>query len=158
MNIKLYVNNSDNNVINKNIVEMLSIDGYFRDPDNILNPNLTLEGDWNVIHTCNYVYIPQFARYYFIVDKLCVGTNYTENVRRDVITLSLKVDVLESFKTSILNQTAYIERQQNLWNLYLNDSFIQTQSNIIRVLRNFPNGLTDEELILIVAGNSDTPV
>ena len=86
----------------------------------ILKPTLILQSS-NSLAGYNYMYISDFGRYYFIDD--IVSKN---NVIWEV---SGHVDVLETYKTAILNNTAVIRRQQQKYNLYLNDPDFMTYNN-----------------------------
>jgi len=59
------------------------------------------------------MYIAEFERYYFIDDIVSVNNNKWE--------VSGHVDVLETYKTGILANSAVIRRQTNIFNTYLND-------------------------------------
>lgn len=83
----------------------------------VLKPTLVLQSS-SSLAGFNYMYIPDFQRYYFIDD--IVSKN---NVIWEV---SGHVDVLETYKADILRQEAVIRRQQNKYNLYLNDPDFMT--------------------------------
>ena len=78
----------------------------------VLKPTLVLQSS-SSLAGFNYMYIPDFQRYYFIDD--IVSKN---NVIWEV---SGHVDVLETYKQGILSNTAILKRQQNKYNTYLND-------------------------------------
>ena len=56
------------------------------------------------IFDCNYCYIPKFNRYYYIQNVVSEYTN--------LFTIELKVDVLMSYKTDILNQVGLVNRNE----------------------------------------------
>jgi hypothetical protein len=63
------------------------------------------------------------------------------------------VDVLESFKTQIKSQTAIVDKQESLSNLYFNDGSFRKDSREFYTVKTFPNGFNDNsEYILITAG------
>ena len=64
------------------------------------------------------MYISEFSRYYFIDDIVSIHNNVWD--------VSGHVDVLETYKSAILNQSGVIRRQQNLYNLYLDDPEFKT--------------------------------
>lgn len=116
--VKLCHNNSPVEKIGKSIDSGLDITGcVLKDQTSILKPTIRILTNSN-IHTYNYMYIPEFERYYFIDDIVSVNNNKWE--------VSGHVDVLETYKNSILSQSAVIKRQQNKFNLYLNDPDFQT--------------------------------
>ena len=82
----------------------------------------------------NYNYIDGFARYYFVND--------VKSVRNGVWELSSHVDVLQSFRTGILNQPAIIARQEKYWNLFINDGQFKVYQNSIIGKIPFPSGFS----------------
>lgn len=83
-----------------------------KEETSILRPSIRLRATTN-IHTYNYMYIPTFERYYFIDDIKSVNNNVWE--------IAGHVDVLETYKNSILSNSAIIKRQSAQYNMYLND-------------------------------------
>lgn len=145
MDIRLYYTNSPNNKIGKNLYSETSYTGSLRDISKILKPEILIET--SSLNGFNYAYIPQFNRYYFIRD--------IESYRTGLWLVKLEVDVLESFKTAILDLNCIIEATEEYGaNDYLSDSesWVTTVKAKTDIL-NFSNGLLDEgEYILITAG------
>lgn len=67
----------------------------------------------NLATTCNYVYIPSFNRYYFVVNSVMNGR---------LLVLYLNVDVLASYRTTIFNSTQYVLRAASNWNGTIKDT------------------------------------
>lgn len=128
MQVILYRNNSENNKIGKSLTQLTSVDGTLRERTSILNPTLEIN-DNNVINA-NYAYIPDFRRFYYITD--------IESVKRELWGVSMKVDVLESFKSEIGNNEALIGRQQYNYNLYLKDDLLKFSSETFTLTKEFP--------------------
>lgn len=138
MTIRLYHNKSERIKIGKtldavNISSTNVITGTLRAGCSVTDPEITLTGvpDTFFRNSPDYVYIDEFARYYFVNGITCV--------QEGVATLSLHVDVLESFKTDILNTTAVVARQEEQYNVYLNDSMYKVYSNPYIIVKKFPN-------------------
>lgn len=111
--VKLCHNNSPVEKIGKNIDSGLDITGcVLKDQTSILKPTIRILTNSD-IYTYNYMYIAEFERYYFIDDIVSVNNNKWE--------VSGHVDVLETYKNSILANTAVVKRQAALYNTYLND-------------------------------------
>ena len=105
-----------------------------KDETSVLNPVLTFNHvNWGT-HTptnrvpnpftpsyWNYVYIVEFARYYFIDDWKYINGLWE---------CSCSVDVLASFKTAIGTQSAYIERSASASNGDLIDKLYPTKTNV----------------------------
>ena len=91
MELKIYNNNSNTNVLNKNITLVSTLDFSLKIDNSILQPVLILKNYSNG----NYCYIEEFKRYYYITDiKLLTGGLYQ---------LQLEVDVLMTYKDIIIN-------------------------------------------------------
>lgn len=144
MNITLYINKSEKNKIGKNLSNDFSLSGALRDATNIINPVILIE--LNEIGNYNYCYIPEFNRYYFITDITVIRTG--------LFAISLMVDVLESFQTSIKNLSVILLNTQNVGSSnYLSSPVFRNNVKSKTDIINFPNGLNDSgEFILITAG------
>lgn len=144
MNITLYINKSEKNKIGKNLSNDFSLSGNLRDATNIINPVILIE--LNEIGNYNYCYIPEFNRYYFITDITVIRTG--------LFAISLMVDVLESFQTSIKNLSVILLNTQNVGSSnYLSSPVFRNNVKSKTDIINFPNGLNDSgEFILITAG------
>ena len=73
MQIKFYYNSSEKNKINKSISRELTMDGNLRDECSVINPTILVEH--SNLSNYNYVYIPEFKRYYFITEMTIVRNN-----------------------------------------------------------------------------------
>ena len=79
---------------------------YLTDFENILSPTVCLDYDSAVLSSgFNYVYIPDFKRYYYIAGLSC------DDGKR--IYLNLSVDVLNTYKTGILAAPVNVIRSQS---------------------------------------------
>lgn len=116
MEVILYQNNAEINRVDKTnfLVQQLSLEGQFTSSVEMLQPVIRIEYRSNLTPTFNYVYIPSLLRYYFIDSVTLVNNGIWD--------LNLKVDVLMSYKSKILQQSAYISRNEFEYNSYLNDS------------------------------------
>ena len=91
MELKIYNNNSNTNVLSKNITLVDTLDFSLKIDNSILQPVLILKN----YSSGNYCYIEKFNRYYYITDiKLLTGGLYQ---------LQLDVDVLMTYKDIIMN-------------------------------------------------------
>lgn len=119
MVIKLYNNMSDPLKVGKTLQNELSITGDLRDKCDIEHPSIIIEG--STILNYNYAYIPDFNRYYFF-------TKPPEAIAANLMRLDLTEDYLETYKTEIRNTKAIVQRQERLFNKYLNDDEYQAYS------------------------------
>ena len=82
--------------------------------DKIIDDNIKNDLEWILEqYNSNYMEIPIFNRKYFITDIRSIG--------RDRWEVSAHVDVLDTYASAIKSNTAVIRRQENVYNLYLND-------------------------------------
>lgn len=119
MNIIFYYNSSDDNKLNKSLTQKLNLSGNLREGTSIITPTITIQVSdsqyLNVIES-NYAYISDFKRYYFITDVICAAKNLWD--------ISMKVDVLMSFKNDILYLPVILDRNEYLYNKYLSDDLL----------------------------------
>lgn len=144
--IRLAQNGSANNTIGKSVTTVQDLTGYWRDAVDIINPVIRIERSSAV--GFNYVYIADFDRWYY-VDEV----NATNN---NVLELHLSVDVLQSFAPEILAHSAILDKQEHVYNLYLNDDSIKVYQNPLVSTWKFPNQFFADgnfEFALIVAGS-----
>ena len=142
MNIYLYRNDSEDNKINKNLTLLYTMSGELKEACSIQNPIITFEA--SNLSGVNYLYIEEFDRYYFV--------NQCTVIRNDLWELSCHVDVLESFKSEILQQTAVIARQESLYNLYQEDEMFKTYSKPILDEIAFQNDFSHWKYFVALAG------
>jgi len=103
MELKLYQTLDNENVINKSLTLIHTLNIKMKTRNSIVSPIIVLSNAGNKDYTnCNYCHIDTFNRFYFIRDiEILNDTN---------VQLSLECDVLESFKNDILNSSAEINR------------------------------------------------
>lgn len=147
--VQLYRNGSPNLKVDKNITLIYTATGALRNGSSVLNPVITIEPDVpsTAIAVVNYAYIPEFERYYY------TGDPYTDT--NGLWTIPMHVDVLMSFKTGIRNQSAIVARQENVYNMYLDDGWFMAYQNpdIQPLYFSQPSPFEAEEYILVIAGS-----
>ena len=146
MTIKLYTNNSDKIVVDKSITQMGNdVSGTLREDCSVIDPVIKIEAPASFdLTSCNYAYITEFGRYYYINNIVCVG---------NLFELHMHVDVLMTYKSAIRTNTAVISRQEKYYNLYLQDGVFKQQSNPHYEIKKFPSGFSSFNLILAVSGD-----
>ena len=146
MEIKLYKNLSENNVIGKTLTQIKSVEANLKNDVSVINPTLILNYTANILES-NYCFIPKFNRYYFI-DEIVPITG-------DRCIVKCRVDVLESFKEDIKSLTVILDKTQSIYksNKYLDDGSFVVENKDFNTIYNFPNGFNEEgTFILICAG------
>lgn len=144
MMITFYTNYSEKNHLDKVLTQQGSITGTLREDCSIINPVIKIESFTNFdISTCNYCYIAEFGRYYFINNINCVNKLYE---------IHCHVDVLSTYKSCIRRNSAVISRQERNYNLYLQDGNFKTYAFPHMEIQQFPAGFGSFNLILSVSG------
>lgn len=125
MDIYLYKTVDDDNVINKTLTDELLISNVkLKSPVNINNPVLTLTANHD-LKNYNYVYIPEFEKYYFIENVTLQSNN--------INVITLRVDVLKTYEEDILNSYLYVEKE--IYHIVESDKTLEQEFNKILVIR-----------------------
>ena len=131
MKLILYNNHSEDNNINKSLIKIVELTGFLREQASLINPLILIELDpknfgaivdnnqvyvmynnvkitWDSfsskVLSANYVYIPDFNRYYFINDII--------SVRNNLWRIALSIDVSMSYKENIKELKALVTRNE----------------------------------------------
>ena len=151
MRIYLYTCNAEYNRIDKSpyLFREFQLEGVMKDETSVIDPEIIIEKTNPAKFNYNYMYIPEFNRWYYIQN--------IEHLRDKLWKISAHVDVLYTWGGSIKKSKCILERSQNISNsnLYLNDGSFVMDSRKYLLTMPFENGLDEEgELILICAGGS----
>lgn len=95
MEMTLYITKDSENVINKTKVQQDVLNIELKNIVDMINPVIVLKDPSLNMVKYNYCYLSDFKRFYFIRD--------IQTMNSDMFTLVLECDVLESFKSDILN-------------------------------------------------------
>lgn len=114
MQIVLYRNNDQHNVLSKSLTSIDTVTGHLNAPCSVENPTITFSYDVNLINA-NYAYIAAFDRYYYITGRVVDG---------DTIRVSMQVDPLMSFQSAILASDVIAERSSSTYDEYLSDPYV----------------------------------
>lgn len=144
-NIMLQRNNSEPIRMDKDIYTLGTVSGTLKDPTSIIDPIIRIQYSLSSLKNCNYLTIPEFGRSYFVQNI----TSLTNNI----LEVSCHVDVLSSFKNEIRNNVGIVKRQEQLWNLYLNDGSLKVYQNPYIITKEFPSGFSTQEFVLGMAGS-----
>ena len=143
--ISLFKTASENNRVVKDLTDEKQLSGELRNQTSVLNPSIRIESADNIAGY-NYCYIPEFGRYYYIVDITSVRTRVWE--------VSMRCDVLMSYKDEIkgLNVILNNTQETGLSNYLASPNWV----NLVKTktdIKVFPSGLREQgEFILITAG------
>lgn len=145
MIIELYKNNSDNNVVNKNITKVGEINVRLKEPVEREAPQLLVSGV--IDDSYDYLYIPEWNRYYYV--------EYKRQYSQSIYLVNTKIDVLKSFRSKILSARAIVEHCETLKNNYVNDSTWVSDVRRTTNIKNFSSGFEDDpKFVLITAGTT----
>lgn len=148
---------SPHNQLSKKFNVIYELEGTLKDSCDVLNPTITLRTGSTpdpaiyvpTITKCNYMYIENFNRYYYITDF-----NVSRNV---VLNVSGHVDVLMTYKNQIRNNTGLILRSATDFNKLLDDGCFKVYSDDIISVQKFSGStFTRGSFVLAVAGSSQS--
>ena len=144
MDILLYTNNSDNNVLNKDIVFQKQIVCYANKENiDILSPDILLSYIDIKALNINYCYIKELNRYYFI--------NSYKYEKNHLLKLTLQTDVLMTFRDNILLSSGVVKNTKNIQNYNSNFEVLDTSTEKIITFEN--NLFSNENKLYLVAVN-----
>lgn len=144
--ITLQNNTSPINKIGKSLSTITTLQGTLRNESEVLNPTILIESDSSILNA-NYLTISEFSRSYFIEE--------IESIRTGLWLVKAHVDVLETYKSKILSNSGVILRQENNFNLLLNDGVFKCRQDPRIFYRDFPSGLGNFNYVLITGGSGE---
>lgn len=143
--IMLQRNASEKNKVDKTLTSITTMTGTLKNETSIIDPVIFFEASLSDLKNCNYCTISEFGRSYFV--------NNIRSIRNGLVELTCHVDVLSTYKSQIREQFALVKRQENYWNLYLNDGSFKVYQNPMVLTKLFPSGFTSPHFVLAVAGS-----
>ena len=144
--ISLFKTASENNRVVKVLTDEKQLSGELRQQTSVLSPKIRIESAENIAGY-NYCYISEFGRYYYITDITSVRTNVWE--------VSMRCDVLMSYKVQIKALRPIIEREEVGQSAGLVDNDLPININKKVQKFYFPNGFTkDIQYVLTTSGGA----
>jgi hypothetical protein len=146
MVLTLYTNKSSDDVVTKDITQLVSLTGTLREGCSIIDPVIRIsDSQFNNSHaaSCNYAKVDEFGRYYFVNDIVSNGKFWE---------IHMHCDVLSSFQTDLKKLDAIIARNENKYNLYLQDGLMKTYANPHYQIIQFPSGFETQQFVFAVVG------
>ena len=141
----LYINESDNNRINKTLREVARVNIILKDDTNNITPTIIISRATTI--DFNYIYIADFNRYYFVTSSAYSQQKYIVN---------LSVDVLRTYKNDIYNLNVIANRSSSRFNLYQTDAEISFLNKNDIITMPFPGGFSGLSMILAVNGGNQS--
>lgn len=139
MNCNLYFNHSTENKLNKVLTDKGTRTILFLDSVNFSNPIITVK---TLPTDVNYCYIERLGRYYFIES--------VRNLKNELFELSLKCDVLMTYKNDIEKSKAIIIESTNEINPNNTDYIAEKNINVNEIVLENPFTENSDVLITIV--------
>lgn len=140
----LQKNSSPLNKVDKSLSPVITVEGTLRNETEVVNPIILLE--LNSFPDANYLTIDAFHRSYFIED--------VKSVRNGIWEVHAHSDPLYSFRNQLRSNTGLILRQENKWDLYLNDGVFKCRQNARVEYQAFPNGFGNYNYVLLASGGA----
>lgn len=142
-NITFMNNQEELNKITKRPTSVMVLSGHLREETDIVNPVINIEYDGTLTNV-NYMWIPEFHRYYFITK--------IESVRTGLWRVYAHCDVLKTYAEGILGTPCVVARNEKQYNLMLNDSYFKVYANPRLQVANFPNKFSGYSYVLVMKG------
>lgn len=148
--VEFYIATGDPKRVTKDLTLIASKSCELKGDCSIHSPVLIVKGDAATYALCNYLYIPSFKRYYWVSEVVSIPGGMLR------VTCG-KCDVLSSAWGYIRDLDAVIDRQQDAWNLYLNDGTFQAQANDLVQTKEFTlaageHGFDGPGYVIVIAG------
>lgn len=150
MTVTLYSTSSSANTVTKVLSDEMTVTGgnAFRTDDSPSdrNPTITILAARETLNSYNYVYIADFAAYYFIRDRIAVTAQTTK--------LILKKDVLFTYADGIKSNRGMIVRQaeEEHSDVDLDDEALVVKRSELQALTLSNYGDHTPKIILAVTG------
>lgn len=148
--VTLYENTGDKLQVTSTVLSSLEVcSGSYRGEANLINPQITLEASEASMASCNYftVYNGSLVRYYWVTEKTCLRTGLWQ--------ISGSADVRRTFLDKIKASYGIVARNENFYNMYLEDSQIPVMAKPTMNLYKFsstPFERNTHSILLITAG------
>lgn len=153
MNVNFYKYSGTNNVINKSLGEPTLIECNMEVATTQINPVVRVAFEDEIApSTLDYNYCIVTlgnTNYPYFIDL-----NNVVNIGKGIFNVPMTLDLLEFYKTKILNSTAIIERSASTYNMYLRDNLYNAYGYPLIGCKEFPNGFSNNYIYLLNVCNS----
>ena len=148
MNVTLYNSPGERNIIGRTKTLLQTMTAVqATSVMSVETPELLLDANENVL-ACDYVYVAELSRYYFVNSKEIINGNQYK--------LYLESDPLESFKSAILSSQAIAKRSTNIGNPEIEDPLMVFKNIPRYITRKCPTGFTPsatgDNYVLVLGG------
>lgn len=153
MQVTFYNYTGANNVINKTLGAGTNIDCNMQVATDQLMPHVRVTfNDTNTfdVFTYNYCTVALGSKTY----PYFIDVNNIKNIGKGIWDVPMTLDLLELYKTDILDSTAIIERSSSTYNMYLRDNLYNAYGYPLIGCKEFPNGFSNNYIYLLNVCNS----
>lgn len=134
------------NALVKTTTTLATLNGTLTHESSIQCPMLLLDGDITMrANSLNYFQLPDFGRYYYVTSLVSQANG--------LWLMTGAVDVLMSWAPQIRQCRGIVQRQENSYNMYLDDGVFKCYQNPKVSLKKFPSGFTNPSFVLVLAGS-----
>lgn len=141
--INFYTNLSDKRKAVKDLTLIGSESCELKGDVDLLRPVLLIKADASTYAACNYFTIPTFNRSYFGAVRALTG---------GIVEVTGEVDHLSSIWPYARTKECIVSRNENSYNLMINDGTFKAYAKDQVVTKEFPSGFSSPAYVLIVAG------
>lgn len=142
MKIILYENTSPKKKVVKKLTRAKELEGNLMDECSIADPSITIEID--NLSQYNYMYIPEFHRYYFFTKPTVV--------QNKIWRINAHTDVLMSSKEGLLKNKCVVEKVENGGSNYVDDGSWTVRADSFVQATQMSGELGNYSTYLMVAG------
>lgn len=153
MEVVFYNYTGANNVINKDLGSGTTINCNMQVATDQLMPHVRVAfSDLNTFDafTYNYCIVTLGSKTY----PYFIDVNNIKNIGKGVWDVPMQLDLLELYKSDILNSTAIIDRSSSNFNMYLRDDIYQAFGYPIVGCKEFPSGFDNNYTYLLNVFNT----
>lgn len=153
MQVTFYNYTGANNVINKALGDGATINCNMQVATDQLQPHVRVTfNDTDVFNafTYNYCIVALGVKSY----PYFIDVNSIKNIGKGVWDVPMTLDLLELYKTDILDSTAIIERSSSTYNMYLRDNLYNAYGYPLIGCKEFPSGFSNNYIYLLNVCNS----
>lgn len=153
MEVVFYNYAGANNVINKDLGSGTTINCNMQVATDQLQPHVRVtfsDSDAFNAFAYNYCIVTLGTKAY----PYFIDVNTIKNIGKGVWDVPMTLDLLELYKTDILDSTAIIERSSSTYNMYLRDNLYNAYGYPLIGCKEFPNGFSNNYIYLLNVCNS----
>lgn len=143
--IQLFQYSGDPRIVSKTLGTPVSEHTFLlKEGCSIDRPVIQFSAAAAIMATLNYCYIQDFGRYYWITDR--------NSMVNGVVELTLESDPWTSFDRQLREVSATVDRSASNWQGFLYDNGYQILAYKTAAIRNFPNAIDNDTMILTTVG------